>query len=215
MRTDLTANYKKTDSNEKVKKTEEKYQVLFKEWLPILTQLCYLLNPFTLFNCIGMSTIIFNNLFVVFSVFFALKGNQTLTTFSLAISVYLTMYPLTLVLPIALLLKKHWSSVLFMTAIWTGGLLYASFLMFRSWDFVMDTYGFNMLVSDLTPNIGLFWYFFTEVFKQYRNFYLFAYQYHVFFLRHSFVRQSGSPSDVPFLVQSRDYGVFQIVSSCG
>jgi len=52
--------------------------------------------------------------------------------------------------------------------------------MFQSWDFFFDTYGFNMMVTDLSPNIGLFWYFFTEVFKHYRLFYIFSYQFHSF-----------------------------------
>jgi phosphatidylinositol glycan class U len=52
--------------------------------------------------------------------------------------------------------------------------------MFHSWDFLWDTYGFVLLVSDLSPNIGLFWYYFTEIFKHFQKFYVFSFQYHVF-----------------------------------
>jgi phosphatidylinositol glycan class U len=32
-------------------------------------------------------------------------------------------------------------------------------------------------VPDLTPNVGLFWYFFIEVFKEFKGFFLFVFQY--------------------------------------
>jgi len=131
-------------------------------------------------SCIGLSTIIFNSLCVVLSLYFALTGNATAATFSLAFATYLTMYPITLIFPIAILLKRPLISTILMTLFWIIGLLGLSYLMFHSWEFIVDAYGFNMLVSDLTPNIGVFWYFFTEVFKHYRAFYLFAYQYHAF-----------------------------------
>jgi len=110
--------------------------------------------------------------------YFALKENETLSTFSLAIACYLTMYPITLILPLSVFIKRSVLSYVLLTTFWISGLLMLSYLMFHSWEFLADTYGFNLLVSDLTPNIGVFWYFFTEVFKHYRLFYLFAYQYH-------------------------------------
>lgn len=32
-----------------------------------------------------------------------------------------------------------------------------------SMDWIYESYGFQLKVEDLTPNIGLFWYFFLEV----------------------------------------------------
>ena len=52
--------------------------------------------------------------------------------------------------------------------------------MFHSWDFLEDTYVYTFKVTDLSPNIGLFWYYFIEVFKAFRNFYIFSFQYHAF-----------------------------------
>lgn len=39
---------------------------------------------------------------------------------------------------------------------------------------------YRILVSDLTPNIGLFWYFFMEVFTHFRTFFAFVFQAHAF-----------------------------------
>jgi len=163
-----------------IRKKKRKVEILFRKNLPEITAFLYLFNPLTIFNCIGLSTISFNNLAVASSLYFALKGNQTLTSFTLAIATYLTVYPITLIFPLSLILKKPLLKIISLTFFWTGGLLLLSYLMFHSWEFLGDTYGFNVLVSDLTPNIGVFWYFFTEVFKHYRLFYLFAYQYHAF-----------------------------------
>ncbi len=52
--------------------------------------------------------------------------------------------------------------------IFLGTFLYASFTLGNSWNFLQQSFLFPLWVSDLTPNLGLFWYFFTEVFKQYK-----------------------------------------------
>lgn len=44
------------------------------------------------------------------------------------------------------------------------------------WEFLHSVYGFMLLVPDLRPNIGLFWYFFTEMFEHFRLLYLWAFQ---------------------------------------
>jgi phosphatidylinositol glycan class U len=46
----------------------------------------------------------------------------------------------------------------------------------KSWSFLQPTYVFLLTVPDLTPNIGLFWYFFTEMFDHFRNFFLWTFQ---------------------------------------
>lgn len=39
-------------------------------------------------------------------------------------------------------------------------------------EFMAATYGFQLLVPDLTPNVGLWWYFFIEIFDSFREFFL-------------------------------------------
>jgi phosphatidylinositol glycan class U len=39
---------------------------------------------------------------------------------------------------------------------------------------------YSLTVSDLTPNLGLCWYFFIEMFDQFRPFFLVVFQIHVF-----------------------------------
>eukprot|EP01132_Coremiostelium_polycephalum_P004123 gene4123-5159_t len=114
-----------------------------------------------------------------------------------SLSSYLTLYPIILIFPVALILKKHFfnsndlssstpstfpadeiASFLFYFRVFIvlclslSSLLYVSSLLFDSWEFIPKCYGFTLFVEDLTPNI--------EVFEHFRNFFLFIFQYHVF-----------------------------------
>ncbi|KAH9610355.1 hypothetical protein KSS87_017385 [Heliosperma pusillum] len=44
------------------------------------------------------------------------------------------------------------------------------------------TYGFILTVEDLSPNIGVFWYFFAEVFDFFRNFFLLVIHINIIFM---------------------------------
>ena len=41
-----------------------------------------------------------------------------------------------------------------------------------SWEYLASTYGVHLLLPDLTPNVGLWWYFFIEMFDSFREFFL-------------------------------------------
>jgi len=51
-------------------------------------------------------------------------------------------------------------------------LLTGSAFLMGSWDFLSATYGVRLLLPDLTPNVGLWWYFFIEMFDSFREFFL-------------------------------------------
>lgn len=146
----------------------------------------YLLNPFTVAACLGRSTSIFTNTAIIHSVSAALEGNVFRAMFALGIASYVSMYPALLLPPIALLcwdrlIKSDKTgksgsavsitsiTVFFSTIIVMLGL---SYIITGSWDFLSATYGFQLLVPDLTPNIGLWWYFFIEIFDSFRAFFL-------------------------------------------
>lgn len=146
----------------------------------------YLLNPFTIAACLGRSTSTFTNTAIISSISAALEGDVFKAMFALAFASYLSMYPALLLPPIALLCWdrsiKHNRpaksvptfsltviAIFFFTII---GLLGLSYTITGSWDFIPATYGFQLLVPDLTPNIGLWWYFFIEIFDSFRAFFL-------------------------------------------
>ena len=104
---------------------------------------------------------------------------------ALSIGSYLSLYP-TLLLPPLLLLchdiqyeNKDGTRVDFLRKqIVFFGVSLAALMAFSylvtggSWEFLASTYGNHLLLVDLTPNIGLWWYFFIEMFDSFREFFL-------------------------------------------
>ncbi|XWS63073.1 hypothetical protein CRYUN_Cryun06bG0065300 [Craigia yunnanensis] len=50
------------------------------------------------------------------------------------------------------------------------------------WEMFKSTYGFILTVEDLSPNIGVLWYFFAEVFDFFRNFFLIVFHVNIPFM---------------------------------
>ncbi|KAL1613015.1 hypothetical protein SLS60_001247 [Paraconiothyrium brasiliense] len=153
----------------------------------------FLFNPFTLATCMARSTTTLTNLFILTAMAKACHGAST--TFLLAISAasYLAMHPILLFPPLLVLLYETraersqtapnpwvFTSVHTLGLFVVGGaLLFASALLTGSWDFLEATYGVRILLPDLTPNVGLWWYFFTEMFDSFRDFFLGVFWLHV------------------------------------
>ena len=105
---------------------------------------------------------------------------------ALGLASYLSLYPALLLPPLLLLgydklkvreesisrplfFSTH-STVFFASIAW---FLYISYLLTGgSWEFLSSTYGVHLLLPDLTPNVGLWWYFFIEMFDSFRGFFL-------------------------------------------
>ncbi|KAL9974384.1 hypothetical protein ACROYT_G011408 [Oculina patagonica] len=163
--------------------------------IPLLVSSIYLLNPYTIGSCVAHSTVMFTNLAITTALLFSLKGSILLSTLGVAVGSYHSLYPVTLLAPVILILMKVRSvdvefnkkTVVFVSQVvvsfivWTALLLGMSYHVFKSWDFLTATHGFILQVSDLTPNMGLFWYFFTEMFEHFRIFFLWVFQLNAFF----------------------------------
>jgi phosphatidylinositol glycan class U len=116
----------------------------------------------------------------------ASHGASVTFILALAFAAYLSMHPILLFPPLLVLLydtrtaktgskPSVWPFIIthtltFVVAI--GALLGASAFMTGSWEFVAATYGVRLLLPDLTPNVGLWWYFFIEMFDSFREFFL-------------------------------------------
>lgn len=49
----------------------------------------------------------------------------------------------------------------------------------QGWDWVEQVYGSVIFATDLTPNLGLWWYFFMEIFDHFRDFFLLTFNVHL------------------------------------
>lgn len=147
----------------------------------------YLFNPFTIGTCIGRPTSVFTNFAILWAIAKAVNGKSLSSMFALAMAAYLSLYPALLLPPVLLLCYDQtrvagklpsFSLTFFLKHISifsasTAWFLYISYLLTGgSWEFLSSTYGVHLLLPDLTPNVGLWWYFFIEMFDSFREFFL-------------------------------------------
>jgi phosphatidylinositol glycan class U len=171
--------------------------------LPVLLAAAYLLNPFSIACCVALSTQLPLNLLVIATALLATSQSIILSSITLACAIYMSPYLLVLILPAALLITsgnmgpttRKVTCIVFsiFTLVFVGSLLVLSYHYMggdldhiselegnRGWTFLDRVYGFQFFVEDLQPNIGVSWYFHTEVFQHFRLLFLFVFQYHVF-----------------------------------
>lgn len=156
------------------------------KWSSLAIAAGFLFNPFTIATCLARSTSAFTNLFILTAIAKASHGASITSMLALAFASYLSMHPILLLPPLMVLLfnaramntKKIpnvWTFAAMHTIGFTAviaGLLTASAVVTESWDFLAATYGVRLLLPDLTPNVGLWWYFFIEMFDSFREFFL-------------------------------------------
>jgi phosphatidylinositol glycan class U len=170
-------------------------------WKPVSVAAVYLLNPFTLLTCLARPTTVFTTFFVLLSIRHATQGKPTTTAFALALASYTSLHPVLLLPPVGLLCydqirkgntspaTKDGKAVQSITATTstplaftlsllapffatTALLLALSRLILPSFTFLHSLYLTPLSLPDLTPNPGLWWYFFTEMFDAFRSFFL-------------------------------------------
>ncbi|KAF2148694.1 PIG-U-domain-containing protein [Myriangium duriaei CBS 260.36] len=159
-------------------------------WSPLAVAASYLLNPFTILTCLGRPTSVFTTFFVLLATAKACSGAFISCTFALALAAYTSLHPALLIAPMALLCHDRLTTskqtsnknspslatfgfqfVLAFSGFWAI-LLGLSYFLMQDWSFINSVYGTRLLLPDLTPNVGLWWYFFIEMFDSFRSFFL-------------------------------------------
>ena len=174
------------DSEESVDETIPIQTHLDPEWVSWI----YLLNPYSIMACSGKSLGILCNVFVLSSIYMATNrniyfkvdklGNLKASMSFLSIASYLGLYPI-LLLPATLMYacksKKEMFTGFLVFAFCSACLLVLSTAQVESWNWLNSTYKVQILASDLSPNIGLWWYFFIQVFNTFRIFFVCLFQF--------------------------------------
>ncbi|AJV59065.1 GPI-anchor transamidase subunit gab1 [Saccharomyces cerevisiae] len=144
-----------------------------KVWLP---GLLYAVNPLTLLSCISRSSIIFTNFAISSSLYCILaEGNVLLSSVMISISGYLSVYPILLLIPLLGMLKS-WrqrilSAIVSILSLLILLLFSYSILGSQSWSFLTQVYGSIITFEKVFPNLGLWWYFFIEMFDTFIPFF--------------------------------------------
>lgn len=146
--------------------------------------LSYLFNPFTVATCLARPTTVFSNCAILYAIASAVDCRPSKSMLVLALAAYFSLYPALLLPPTILLChdqsmgaKSNFPN----TAVKLSSFFFASLAWYlttsymltgQSWEFLRSTYGVHLLLPDLTPNVGLWWYFFIEIFDPFREFFL-------------------------------------------
>ncbi|KAI1802865.1 PIG-U-domain-containing protein [Daldinia bambusicola] len=156
-----------------------------RKWSGYIVAAIFLFNPFTIATCMGRPTNVFTTCTILHAIAKAIAGNPFTSMLALSFATYLSMYPILLLPPLILLAydRQHISrrtpslsqfaginvaAVIVCLSVLFGG----SYLLTGSWEFLASTYGIQLTLTDLTPNVGLWWYFFIEMFDSFRAFFL-------------------------------------------
>lgn len=111
----------------------------------------YLFNPYSILNCVGMTTTVIQNVLVATSLWGASNGYRKIACVFIALATHQALYPVLLIVPISILLanvkegckKCSIITTLLSFVISWGFLIYISaYLMNGSYDYVYNTYGF-------------------------------------------------------------------------
>ena len=159
--------------------------------LPRLCCLLYYCNPVSVLACCGTAVQSLHSLWYLaflLSLREATKSapNVPLATFFLSVVSYVELYPVVFLIPIALFIGRTRKSCigtsvfgqagiecLIWFALWSGALQALSALLVGDWIGVCSkTYGYVFGFSDLSPNMGMNWYFFIQMFDRFRRFYV-------------------------------------------
>ncbi|KIH56523.1 GPI transamidase subunit PIG-U [Ancylostoma duodenale] len=140
---------------------------------------CYLLNPITAACSAVLSISVLHNFIAAAIVYFFSIGLLFPCVALLSVSASLSLYPVVILASVLLRfpsLQERLQAVGGLAVGFTLMVLLNWLLNGMNWSFIEDTYGFILKVDDLTPNVGLVWYFFTQVFEHFRAFYLAVFQ---------------------------------------
>ncbi|KAJ7594448.1 GPI transamidase subunit PIG-U [Mycena floridula] len=161
-----------------------------------LVAAAYLLNPYILLPGLALSTSSFETALALVSLMFACQGNASGSLLIAALLMQLSLSSVLLVVPLLLLLITDPVSHLASPHAFTGNLrktlpligrlafysisfTLASTVAAGSFAWIPQTWGASLTLPDLTPNTGVWWYFFTEMFDHFRPFFLMVFSVHL------------------------------------
>lgn len=191
----------------------------------------YLFNPFNLSSCLGMSTVVVHNFILLLWLYYLINRNNVFISF-LFLALHSNINVYTCVLSIAsisfiiqrnnvlnrtqvcpyLTVAKYMSLFIVLASSLFGLNLYLENFNTR---FIECTYLFILKVTDLVPNLGLFWYFFTEMFDHFIVFFTVVFQFNAFIYSIPLTLRLRNDPVVNILIQLGLQAVFKSYPNVG
>lgn len=119
------------------------------ESIPYYVVVSYLMNPYSILNCVGQTTTVFSNFLLAAFFYFLAKKQKLLTVLVLTLESQKNLYPFVLIIPAALYfstgVKKRMANIFTTIGLFLGTVIlvnYLSFLVLKDWSFLDATFGF-------------------------------------------------------------------------
>ncbi|QRW08115.1 phosphatidylinositol glycan anchor biosynthesis class U protein [Ceratobasidium sp. AG-Ba] len=163
----------------------------------VLIAAIYLLNPYTLLTTLARSTATIDTALTALALLLACRKQTGPALLALAVLVHVSLPSVLVVAPLIMVLGSTRAPISSLAnpdvkgeegklgvgkvlewGVYVGLLGYAGNLVVGGWGWFWRSWGAIVTLSDATPNCGLWWYFFTEMFDHYRPFFLFAFSAH-------------------------------------
>ncbi|KAF9264088.1 PIG-U-domain-containing protein [Marasmius fiardii PR-910] len=156
----------------------------------------YLFNPYLLLPSLALSTSSLENMVALLALMFASQKKPSQALLAMSFLLHMSLSSMVFLAPLLLLLLSEPHSHLASPRAFSGNLkrlpslmieflLYflcltiASCLVSGGMTWVSQTWVASVTLPDLTPNTGLWWYFFTEMFDHFRPFFLMVFSVHL------------------------------------
>lgn len=148
----------------------------------------YLFNPFCIASCVAHSTVLISNTVLLLWFFFLVNNRTILAMVFLAVHANLTVYSASLIVASVFFVRRNDKqpvAKLMLNHLGMFSVMVLSVFLVNLWledfntRFIKCTYLFILEVPDLVPNLGVFWYFFTEMFDHFRLFFTYVFQFNV------------------------------------
>lgn len=140
----------------------------------------YLFNPLIILTNLSHSTLCFTLMMITESLYqLVVLKNLARSMIAIATASYLSFRPIFLTVPLLGLahsLNRDWKMVyshgICIFVVTCGLFMLTSFAMTSSWQFIDQCYGVVIKFNKINPNLGLWWYIFTEMFDFFTPFYV-------------------------------------------
>eukprot|EP00050_Salpingoeca_kvevrii_P019589 m.87980 g.87980 ORF g.87980 m.87980 type:complete len:379 (-) comp8479_c0_seq1:141-1277(-) len=132
----------------------------------------FLASPLGLLSAAAQSTRAVHDMLLILSLWAALRGASRHSAAALALAALASPHDLFLFPALSAVAGRSPWRIALEVSIWLCVAILLSIFVTGSADFLAATWGNMLVVDDLTPNLGLYWYLFAEIFEPFRIFFL-------------------------------------------
>ncbi|VDD79844.1 unnamed protein product [Mesocestoides corti] len=142
----------------------------------------FALNPFSVFSFGSHSVGIVSGIINVLIFISLARDKPCVASILCAIGCYISIYPGYLMLAVLsqCRTKKSLLQSIAMFVFFLTGLLLTTYFVEHNWDFLKHSYLSNIYALDTTPNLGIFWYMYVEMFSHFNVFFVWTMQLIIF-----------------------------------